>query len=162
MRVAVTGHRPEKIGGYDYYHPQREWVRRRLRESLLELKPTMTITGMALGVDQDFAQVSFELAIPFLAAIPFAGQEDQWPKSSQRYYEWLLVQADDVIVVSPGGYAWYKMHLRNHWMVENCDHLIAVWDGTDGGTAECIRYARKRKPDRVSYINPTDFFKEGL
>jgi uncharacterized phage-like protein YoqJ len=31
---------------------------------------------------------------------------------------------------------------RNEWMVDHCDLLIAVWDGSEGGTANCVRYAR--------------------
>jgi uncharacterized phage-like protein YoqJ len=163
MIVAGTGHRPDKIGGYDYYSPQRIWVRERIRSELIELRPNKVISGMALGVDQDLAQVSIELAIPFLAALPFIGQESRWPKSSQDYYEWLLERADDVVVVSSGGYAPYKMQIRNEWMVDHCDILLAVWDGSDGGTSNCVRYAQKLlgpelSKSRIKRINPQDFF----
>ena len=40
-------------------------------------------------------------------------------------------------------YAVWKMQKRNEWMVDNCDAVIAVWDGAPGGTANTVDYARK-------------------
>lgn len=91
------------------------------------------------------------LGIPITAAVPFAGQESQWPAASQKLYRDLLAKAARVEVVSSGGYAASKMQRRNEWMVDHCDRLLAVWDGTPGGTANCIGYAlAKRKP--ITYI----------
>lgn len=113
---------------------------------------------MALGVDQDFAYVCYEMAIPFVAAIPFVGQENNWPQHSQDWYEWLLIRAESVVVVSPGEYAAWKMQARNQWMVDNCDVVLAVWDGSEGGTANCYRYAHERK--FIWHINPNDYFQD--
>jgi uncharacterized phage-like protein YoqJ len=156
MIVAATGHRPDKIGGYDYYAPQRVWIREQMRKALVDLQADRTISGMALGVDQDFAQVSIELAIPFIAALPFIGQESRWPKSSQDYYEWLLERADEVVVISPGEYAAYKMQVRNKWLVDNSDALVSVWDGSPGGTANCMTYAKDINA-LVYPIDPKEF-----
>lgn len=113
---------------------------------------------MALGVDQDFAWLCTELSIPFTAALPFVGQEDNWPKHSQEWYEWLLIRADDVVVVSPGGYSAAKMQVRNEWMVDHCEKLLAVWDGTGGGTGNCVNYAYyKHGRSFIHRINPNDF-----
>jgi uncharacterized phage-like protein YoqJ len=98
---------------------------------------------MALGIDQDFARVCIEMRIPFIAAIPFVGQESNWPFESQQRYQEILSYAYCVYVVSGGGYAAWKMQTRNEWMVDNCDILIAVWDGSSGGTRNCINYANK-------------------
>lgn len=162
MIVAATGHRPNKIGGYEWEAPQRVWVRQQIKQSLIELRPDKCISGMALGVDQDFAFICATLGIPFTAALPFIGQENRWPASSQKFYEWLLERAADVVVVSPGEYSANKMQVRNEWMVDHCDILLAVWDGSDGGTGNCIRYAQKLlglelSKSRIKRINPTDF-----
>jgi uncharacterized phage-like protein YoqJ len=141
--VAGTGHRPDKLGGYDYYNSKREWVRQEIRAALNYLKPEHGISGMALGFDQDLASVFIEMAIPFTAAIPFLGQEDAWPEHSRKFFDWLLERADDVVIVSPGAYAAWKMQVRNEWMVDRCDWLLACWDGTSGGTKNCVDYAKK-------------------
>lgn len=40
-------------------------------------------------------------------------------------------------------------------MVDDCDSLLALWDGSSGGTKNCLDYARKKgKP----YINLWDRF----
>jgi uncharacterized phage-like protein YoqJ len=96
-----------------------------------------------LGVDQDFAELCVELKIPFTAAVPVIGQEHMWPPDAQTAYTQLLAKAVGVIVVSAGPYAPWKMQRRNTWMVDQCDCLLAVWDGSDGGTANCVRYAER-------------------
>lgn len=55
----------------------------------------------------------------------------------------------------PGGYAPAKMQIRNEYMVENCDLLIAVWDKSDGGTANCVKYAKSQRKN-IIYINPKE------
>jgi uncharacterized phage-like protein YoqJ len=166
MKLAVTGHRPTKIGGYDPNNPIRVAIREWLEHQVQLLKPSTGISGMALGVDQDFAKVCIAKAIPLIAAIPFVGQENAWPDSSRRVYYDILKKAKETVVVCQGGYAASKMQKRNEWMVDNCDVLLAVWDGTSGGTSNCVRYATKVKrlliridgallaPSRARHIRP--------
>lgn len=37
----------------------------------------------------------------------------------------------------------WLMQKRNEYMVDLADRVIAVWDGSKGGTANCIKYAEK-------------------
>lgn len=139
--LAGTGHRPDKlIGGYS------EETFRRLvslaRWALEKHTPTWIISGMALGWDQALAQAAVESRIPFDAAVPFAGQESRWPKLSIEKYKTLLAKARRVVIVSEGGYAAWKMQKRNEWMSNNASALLALWNGSDGGTANCVKYAR--------------------
>ena len=54
-----------------------------------------------------------------------------------------------------GGYSVFKMQLRNEWMVDHCDKLIAIFnqDETSGGTFNCVQYARSKNKD-IIFINP--------
>lgn len=149
MIYAATGHRPEKLGGYS------QQVQDRLidlaTEFIQEYKPTLFISGMALGWDQAVADACYSNDVPFIAAIPFPGQDSRWRPENRRYYRALLQVAKEVVVVSPGEYKSWKMHARNHWMVHKCDKLVALWDGNpEGGTAKCIEYAVKHEKP---YIN---------
>lgn len=47
----------------------------------------------------------------------------------------------DFIIVCKGGYAAWKMQVRNEYIVNNSDSMIAVHDGSKGGTYNCIKYA---------------------
>lgn len=153
MIVAFTGHRPNKLGGYKLPNPTYVYVCQQIDKTLQELKPEKVISGMALGVDQWAAHIAYKLGIPFIAAIPFEGQEKAWPKQSQVTFHLLLKLASEKVIVSPGGYSAPKMQVRNEWMVDRCDKLIAVWDGTAGGTGNCVNYA-VNKDREIIRINP--------
>lgn len=145
MIVCGTGHRPDKLGGYDPLNDIRVGIRRQVRQHLIELKPTQVISGMALGFDQDLVAVCLSLKIPFIAAVPFKGQESQWPESAQQIYRELLAKAARVVYVCAPGYAVWKMQRRNEWMVDEVGAdgvVLAAWDGSRGGTGNCVRYAR--------------------
>jgi uncharacterized phage-like protein YoqJ len=153
MIVAFTGHRPDKLGGYKLPNPTYIKVCRDIDLLLKELNPEKVISGMALGVDQWAANIAYKLGIPFVAAIPFEGQELAWPEASQKTYRVLRKLASEEIIVSSGGYSADKMQVRNIWMVDNCESLIAVWDGSKGGTGNCVEYAKS--VDRKIYqIDP--------
>jgi len=151
--VAFTGHRPDKLGGYKVPNPMYIKVCREIDKVLRELKPEKVITGMALGVDQWAAMIAHKMEIPFLAAIPFEKQEAKWPEQSQKTYRLLRKLASEEVIVSPGGYSADKMQTRNKWMVDHCDKLIAIWDGSSGGTGNCINYAKSIKRE-IIYIDP--------
>lgn len=153
MIVSFTGHRPSKLGGYNPPNKIFNYITNELKRTLLELKPTKAVSGMALGWDQWAAEICLVLQIPLVAAIPFAGQEKIWPQSSKDIYYQLLKQATETVIVCEGGYAPWKMQKRNTYMVDNCDLLIACYDGTSGGTHNCIEYAKSLNKD-ILVINP--------
>lgn len=152
--ISVTGHRPDKLGGWKVPNPTYNAVLHALRETFKAMRPTMVISGMALGVDQWAAQVCIDDGIPFWAAVPFAGQEAVWPEYSRARYKYLLSRAAGSTIVSDGGWAASKMHIRNQWMVDRCHLLVAVWNGTPGGTASCVAYAEKvQRPIHFVHMN---------
>lgn len=141
--LAATGHRPDKLGGYE------PWAQRQVHEFarflLSQWQPSRVVVGMALGWDTAVALGALDLGLPLIACVPFAGQELRWPLESQRIYGRILEQAAAVELVCSGGYAAHKMQLRNRAMVDQCDLLLACWDGSPGGTANCVEYARLAK-----------------
>lgn len=144
MILAFTGHRPDKLGGYGPSVLQNK-IRDLISLVISNSKATTVISGMALGVDQWAAEEAVKLGVPFIAAVPCEGQDSRWPQASQSHYHDLLAKAQKVVVVSPGPYAGWKMQKRNEWMVDQCDALVAVFDGSDGGTANCVAYAENKR-----------------
>ena len=140
MIVAGTGHRPNKLGGYG--HAARAKLVNVATAWLLEQKPDKVISGGALGWDQALAEAAIDLDIPLVMALPFEGFECKWPRESQEFLHSLMNPAEVVFVCEPG-YAPWKMQERNKWMVDNSDTVLALWNGTDGGTANCVKYATK-------------------
>lgn len=141
MIICGTGHRPNKLGGYTVQAHDR--LVKVARYELLRLQPTKVISGMALGWDQALAEAALLLAFPLVAAIPFEGQEKAWPQSSQDLFNEILEECSQLVYVSDPGYAAWKMQKRNEWMVDQSHVVLALWDGSDGGTANCVRYANK-------------------
>lgn len=143
MIVAATGHRPDKLGGYG------ERTRTNLlllaTEYLANHLPETVISGVALGWDQAMATAAIGRGIPLIAAVPFKGQEVIWPEPAQVRYNWLLARAAEVVVVSPGGHSNDKLQARNRWMVDRAAGMVALWNGSSGGTANCVRYATQRQ-----------------
>jgi len=121
-----------------------------LQKHLEDLHPTLGISGMALGVDQWAAQLCTDLEIPWDAYVPFKGQESEWPRESQATYRTLLGHARRIHVTATS-YSNAAFQHRNMAMVNACDLLLAVWDGSSGGTGNCVAYAQKvgRKMVRI-------------
>lgn len=141
MIICGTGHRPNKVGGYSkeaqskLYYLAKGWLE--------DNHPDKVISGMALGWDQALANAAYVLDIPYIAAVPFAGQQQAWPEESREFFDMLLAHAEETVIVSNGRYAPWKMQVRNEWMVDHCDTVLALWDGSAGGTGNCIQYANK-------------------
>lgn len=144
--IAATGHRPPKVGGYKY-SPMQQWVRNHLSAHLNARHQAYggqlrVLSGMALGVDQWWAQEAFALGIRVVACIPFPSQPATWPEAAQNFYQQLLGQCYDIVYVNQDPYAAWKLHARNRYMVDRCSELVAVWDGNQqGGTWRCLEYA---------------------
>lgn len=148
MLLSVTGHRPDKL----IYGDKRAGFRNFVHSKLLRLAtsqlnilwPTSVLTGMAMGWDQAVAEACLDLGIPFQAVLPFSGQEDIWPMSARRHYHTLLNAAQRVTIVCVPGYAGWKMLKRNEYLVEHGDALLALFNGSAGGTKHCVGLANSK------------------
>lgn len=158
ISIAVIGHRPTKLGGYDSIWPE---IGKVFEETLLAFGPeniSHIYTGMALGFDQIVAEVAIKFGIPVIACIPCKGHHCKWPPESIRKYKDLLATIQklggSVVLVSDSGYDYTVMQKRNEYMCNKADALIALWDGSSGGTANCCRYWRKTKDRAEINIYP--------
>lgn len=152
MVYAVTGHRPAKVGGYSDAADERLLAFAIKTLGALPEYPQAKlsiITGMAQGWDQAIARAAFALHIPYLAAIPFPGQDALWPSRARERYRDLLKKAASSHIVSQGVYSAEKLDKRNRWMVDRCDKLLALWDGSAGGTYNCVKYAERQNVEVV-------------
>lgn len=155
MVIAVTGHRPDKLGReYNMKGPYSDYISNEFDKIIEAYKPKQGISGMALGVDTLWAIACLYHNIPLIAAVPFEGQESAWPDSSQRVYRQIIEHAEvSVVYVCEPGYEAWKMQRRNEFMVNECDILLACWDSSPGGTANCVKYAEKVKK-QIIRIDP--------
>jgi hypothetical protein len=150
--VAGTGHRPPKLGGYE------ESVYARLvafaRRWVEALQPKLVISGAALGLDFALADAAIIASVPLHLAIPCDTQSGRWPPASRRKYDWLRSRATSERVVCPGPYRPDVMDRRNHYMVDYAAReqglIFALWDGSAGGTRNCLAYSERYDLDRIN------------
>lgn len=160
MIVAGTGHRMEKLGGYNSTTERK--VLTVARQAIAELKPSKVISGMALGWDQALALTALENSIPLICAVPLKGFQRKWPMSSQHAFTDILACADEVVYVdelhgyalrgyAPGVYHPAKMNIRNRWMVDNSQMIAALWDGSRGGTGNCMEIVQQLRRESRNF-----------
>jgi len=151
MVIAVTGHRPDKLGReYDMKGPYSDYISGEFDKIIETFKPETGISGLALGVDTLWAVSCLYHNIPLIAAVPFEGQEKMWPENSQRVYRQIIEHSEtQVVYVCEPGYEGWKMQKRNVWMIDHCDVLVAVFDGSPGGTGNCVKAAEKIKKEII-------------
>ena len=150
--LGVTGHRLNKLAPANVCYSDevlKDLIRLALKK-LRELEPCQVITRMALGWDCAIAIAALYLEIPIVAAVPFEGQESQWPEQSQVRYQKILRKIErnrgEINIVSKGAYSAKKMLIRDEYIVDCSDIILALWDGgQSGGTAHTVRYAQKKR-----------------
>ena len=106
-------------------------------EELIANGYTYFISGGALGVDQDFAEVvlyakQLHLEIQLEIAVPCRTQADRWSEGERLRYYSILDRADKVVVLSEH-YTRFCMQKRNEYMVNKSDHVLAYWNGEESG-----------------------------
>lgn len=147
--ICATGHRPNKLWGYDLSNPNYIRLKDIFKRGLVKLNCNEAISGMALGVDTVFALAVLELKsegydIKLHCAIPCQNHSCKWTADSIVQYNQILEQADIVKIVTDAPYSPQLMQIRNAYMVDRADIVLAVWNGTPGGTANCIKYAQSK------------------
>jgi len=145
-----SGHRPNKLPwGWDEGDlrcvalKERIWdeVRRAYDDGCRHF-----ICGMAQGSDFYFCEAVLMLrderpGVTVEAAIPCEEQADRWPQEDRERYERLIGLCDFETMVQRH-YDRSCMLRRNRYMVDHAARLIAVYDGSRGGTRYTIRYAQ--------------------
>ncbi len=157
LSLAATGHRPNKLGGYSVD------LRVRLTDHAVsylhyinKTNPiSEVISGMALGWDTAIAEAALQLSLPLVCAIPFPQQPALWPSHSVAYWAEIKAKAKEVHIVSDF-YTPTAFQQRNEWMVDRANYILALWNGSEGGTANCLTYARLKNK---FILNVWDSFK---
>lgn len=166
VSIAVTGHRPKDLFGYESYsayHVNATGHYKLLYDKLYKhMKAAIVIngarefiSGMALGVDSIFFDVACTLREEFkpqgieiqvIACIPFVGQTNTWNALDVKRYRDRLSRSDTVVVVDK---------LPGYEAVQLTERI------GKGGTAHCIGYAEK-KGLPVFRINPAELIKKAV
>lgn len=184
--VSFTGHRPNELfGTYELNNPKAKLLATKMLQVIEELiekeGASHFISGGALGTDQIAFICVNKLKqkyphIKNILAIPFRNQDSNWKEEQdKKRYEKIKNLADDVVFVDEidyynkdksvkvGDFSKKKMQLRNMYMVDQSQIIVAVYKGTKSGTKNCVDYAEHKKK-KVIVMDPNrdfDIVKEG-
>lgn len=167
ISISLTGHRPDKLAGYDLSKPYYTRLRNRLiviiERALAKYDVVECHSGMALGADTVWSQAIIHCKkkygsdrIKFIAEIPDYNQSSRWLQENKDEWNHLMTFADKVNTYQKNdsrSYA-YVLNQRNIGMIMACDVLIAVYNGDSiGGTANGVRDG-KRLGKWITIIDP--------
>jgi uncharacterized phage-like protein YoqJ len=150
--VSFTGHRPGKLPWrYDEGDPRCLDLKRRLTDAVEAAYADgfrHFLCGMAMGCDLYFCECALALRarhpdVTVEAVIPCPTQARDWPPDQQARYRALVQDCDFETMVSER-YTPDCMQRRNRYLVDHAALLIAVFDGTPGGTQYTVQYALHR------------------
>ena len=151
--VCFSGHRPEKLpdGGNDHSQVIRT-IKSILYKEILDSIDngcTTFVTGLARGVDLWAGEMIMELKaqgmpLKLVAAAPYKAHGSSFKGRDRFILGNIFLKADEVIYVCEN-YSRDCMRLRNEYMVDRSDKLIAVVSDYRSGTGQTIRYAERRK-----------------
>jgi hypothetical protein len=149
LRIGVTGHRflaeTNKIrAGVDS-------VCDTLARSF-PTRPWQIISPLAEGADRLVASVLINRGASLVALLPMPRedyQQDFVSETSRQEFFHLLDIANQVIEIPYKNNRLEAYRQIGHFVIDNCDVLIAIWDGHNaqgkGGTGEFVALARQRK-----------------
>lgn len=162
ISCCFTGHRPAKLPwGFDELDERCLLLKRRIAdavEAAYEEGYRHFICGMAQGCDLYFCESALRLrrerpGVTVEAAVPCPTQADAWPAEQRARYRRLLESCDYETMVS-ARYTSFCMQRRDRYMVDHASLLIAVYDGSPGGTRYTVEYAMRRSVPVVDLSVP--------
>lgn len=153
LTCCFTGHRPDKLPwGMNEQDPRCAALKGSLTreiEALYRRGFRHFIAGMALGCDFYFAEAVLALRerhpdLTLEGAVPCPTQPQRWPEDLRRRWRKILDQCDLETVVQQNYDRWCMLR-RDRYMVDRSAAVLAVFDGTPGGTQYTLNYAMDSK-----------------
>lgn len=148
-----TEHRPQSLPwGFNEQDERCLIMKKQLREEIIKAIENgykTFISGMALGFDTICAETILDLKkiypnIKLVGAIPCKTQDKLWQDKDKKRYRTLLNQLDNIRCIYDDYIGSECMIERNRYMINNSSLIIALYNGTNGGTKRTIEYAKKQ------------------
>ena len=144
-RCCFTGHRPDKMElGEKEIKPLLEKV---IDDAIAEGYVTF-ITGMAMGTDIWAAEIVLERKkrnkdLHLICALPHPNFESRRSMTEKMKFNKIVKKADLVKEIN-NHYFTGCYQVRNEWMVDRSNLVIAVFNGQKSGTKNTVNYAKRK------------------
>ncbi len=160
ITIMATGHRPDKLGGYigydlefDYYISLRYILMYIIKYLCLHYEKVTIVSGLAAGVDTIWAEAGIRLKngndinkinnLSIIGISPFKDQEKPWCFAWKKRFNYIVENLDEYIIIGDHFHNMYYQQ-RNEQMVDISNIGVSIFDGSKGGTCNCVRYANKK------------------
>ena len=163
LRIGITGHRDIREEDTDELSSLLYEKIRTLQEANPDRQLQM-LNALAAGADRLAASCAVRDRIDLVAVLPFPseqyekdfeGEDLEKYRMQLRNTSEIILPAEDKNLYQQNKEAGYRSAGR--YIADNCDYLIAFWDGTPGtdegcGTADIVKYFTDRHSDRLIHI----------
>ena len=132
----------------------------RLKQAIITLLDNgvrVFYNGMAIGFDLLAAETLLQVrknyeGVKLIACIPCYNQEKSFPAADKKRYAEILKRADEQVLLAEH-YFQGCMQIRDKYMVDKADVMIAYCHKEKGGAAFTVKYFQKTKPlNQVIFI----------
>lgn len=166
---AISGHRPTRFKfGYKETHTGCKRLKRVMREQfdlLYQQGVREFYVGGALGVDMWAAEILLRMKeqsaysdLLLHMVLPFAGHDANWDERSRERLRFIMRHCVDTVIIGiPGQLPLACYKLRNQYLVDHADCLLAVYDSDRrirSGTGQTVHYAQRRGLHPIILVHP--------
>lgn len=164
MKVGITGHRNQRLGlpedeTDEKWTPIQLWIIDELSKFIKTCADNNELldlyTGMASGSDIAFAIAGVSMhyinSIKLHCILPCKDYN-----SSHKYYKFLKLKATEWVELSDKFYKGCD-NVRDQYIVDKCDVLLAIWDGNKSGGVWSTICKAQKAGKRIVYC-PTELF----
>ena len=152
-RCCFTGHRPDKM---EFGEKEIKPLLEKAIDEAISKGFVTFITGMAMGTDIWAAEIVLDRRkknddIHLICALPHPGFENRRSFVEKKRFSKIIKNADLVKEINDH-YFTGCYQVRNEWMVDRSNLVIAVFNGQKSGTKNTVDYAKKKNVQVVNVI----------
>ena len=152
-RCCFTGHRPDKM---EFGEKEIKPLLEKAIDEAISKGFVTFITGMAMGTDIWAAEIVLDRRkknndLHLICALPHPGFESRRSFVEKMRFSKIIKNADLVKEINDH-YFTGCYQVRNEWMVDRSNLVIAVFNGQKSGTKNTVDYAKKKNVQVVNVI----------
>lgn len=161
IKIGILGPKPyPSLDGHDKSNPIRLSKINNIKRILSDIiskdqnNAYLGLTGLSLGIEQDFAHICIDLNIDYHVYLPYDNMQESWgnlPIEITKDYEYLLSHALEIKNIGKSTYTPKKAITKKLQIYYDADILIYVKSDIDK-FIEILEKENKKNPKTIIYV----------
>jgi uncharacterized phage-like protein YoqJ len=130
IKIGILGPRSFSIGGHDSNNPIRMFIKNKIRQILnsynKQNKDVCGLTGLDIGVEQDFAEICLDLNIPYYHYVAYTNIDWSNIPNANEKYQHLSSNSHDKSIIGIGNYSPKKIKHKKRKIIDDSDIVILI------------------------------------